>query len=76
MAYYTQTLSRSLVERALETTSDFLRKIATRYARGRIYRTTLNELNALSNRDLEDLGLNRSMIRGLALEAAQHYSAR
>lgn len=76
MAYYTQTVGRSLIERALETTSDFLRMIATRYARGRIYRTTLNELHALSDRDLADLGLNRSMIRGLALEAAKHYSAK
>ncbi|GHE02762.1 hypothetical protein U879_18155 [Defluviimonas sp. 20V17] len=38
--------------------------------RRRIYRTTLNELSALSDRDLADLGLHRSMIRRIALEAA------
>ncbi|CTQ32023.1 DUF1127 domain-containing protein [Jannaschia rubra] len=36
----------------------------------RTYRRTLNELSALSNRDLADLGLSRSMIRAIALEAA------
>ncbi|MGB3407358.1 MAG: DUF1127 domain-containing protein [Jannaschia sp.] len=36
----------------------------------RVYRRTFDELSALSNRDLADLGLSRSMIRGIALEAA------
>ncbi|WP_380058346.1 DUF1127 domain-containing protein [Falsihalocynthiibacter sp. SS001] len=34
------------------------------------YRTTVNELNALSGRELADLGIHRSMIKGIALEAA------
>ena len=36
----------------------------------RIYRTTLSELSGLSNRELADLGIARSMIKGIALEAA------
>lgn len=40
------------------------------YAKWRVYRVTMAELSALSNRDLADLGLSRSMIRGVALEAA------
>ena len=40
------------------------------WGRWRVYRRTLDELNALDNRDLADLGLSRSMIRGVALEAA------
>lgn len=36
----------------------------------RTYRRTLNELQALSNRELADLGIVRSQIRGIALEAA------
>ncbi|WP_179380840.1 DUF1127 domain-containing protein [Jannaschia marina] len=40
------------------------------YAKWRVYRRTINELSALSNRDLADLGLSRSMIHGVALEAA------
>lgn len=40
------------------------------YAKWRIYRTTVNELSALTNRDLADLGLSRSMISSIAYEAA------
>lgn len=36
----------------------------------KVYRTTLTELQALDNRDLADLGINRSMIRAIAFEAA------
>ncbi len=40
------------------------------YAAWRVYRRTLNELQGLSNRELDDLGLNASTIRAAALEAA------
>ena len=36
----------------------------------RVYRQTLNELQALSARDLADLGIGRSEIHAIALEAA------
>ncbi|MCZ0963725.1 DUF1127 domain-containing protein [Paracoccus benzoatiresistens] len=39
-------------------------------ARRVIYRQTLRELNALTNRELADLGIGRSMITRLAQEAA------
>ncbi|WP_246449308.1 DUF1127 domain-containing protein [Paracoccus amoyensis] len=39
-------------------------------ARRAVYRQTVRELSALTNRDLNDLGINRSMIHGLAQEAA------
>lgn len=35
----------------------------------RLYRRTLDELQALSARELADLGLNRSMLRQAAFEA-------
>jgi uncharacterized protein YjiS (DUF1127 family) len=38
--------------------------------RRRLYRQTYGELNALSTRELDDLGINRSMITRLAYEAA------
>ncbi|MBU2962805.1 DUF1127 domain-containing protein [Citreicella sp. C3M06] len=38
--------------------------------RRKLFRATLRELNALSNRELGDLGLNRSMIRRIAYQAA------
>lgn len=37
--------------------------------RRRVYNQTLSELRALSNRELNDLGLSRSMISRVALEA-------
>ena len=39
-------------------------------ARRAVYRQTVAELNSLSNRELDDLGLNRSMITRIATEAA------
>ena len=36
----------------------------------RVYRQTLAELQALSPRELNDLGLNYSMLQSVALEAA------
>lgn len=39
-------------------------------ARNAVYRQTVRELNALTTKDLDDLGINRSMITRLAHEAA------
>ena len=38
--------------------------------RGRVFRQTLRELNALTERELADLGIARSMITRIAHEAA------
>ncbi|KUJ79603.1 DUF1127 domain-containing protein [Ruegeria profundi] len=46
-----------------------------RFLRYRIYRQTVNELSVLSNRELADLGLHRSMIRRMAMQAAEDYVA-
>lgn len=35
-----------------------------------VYRQTFNELTALSDRELNDLGLDRSELRSIALDAA------
>ncbi len=50
--------------------SEFRATVADRVAKNKIYRTTLNELSALTDRDLADLGISRSMIKGIAIEAA------
>lgn len=50
--------------------SAYVKAIKDAYARRRLYSRTLAELRALSDRDLADLGIHRSMIRRLALEAA------
>ena len=47
-----------------------LDNLVTRFNRYRLYRQTVNELSDLTNRELEDLGLNRSMIRRVAYQAA------
>ena len=47
-----------------------LKSATNRVAKYRLYRKTVNELSALSSRELDDLGLNRSMIKRIALEAA------
>lgn len=48
----------------------FLDALKVKFARYRVYRATINELSALTNRELADLGLNRSMIKRLAFQAA------
>ena len=47
-----------------------LNKLIEAMQRRRVYRTTVNELSALSDRDLSDLGVSRTSIRRLALDAA------
>ncbi|MBZ4022269.1 hypothetical protein CKO11_07340 [Rhodobacter sp. TJ_12] len=39
-------------------------------ARRKVYRQTLAELRSLSERELSDLGMHRSMLTRIALEAA------
>ena len=47
-----------------------LSAVKAAFARRRIYDQTVRELRALSDRDLTDLGINRSMIGSIATEAA------
>ena len=44
--------------------------LAERFARYRTYRTTLNELTMLTDRELADMGLHRGNIREIAFGAA------
>jgi len=45
-------------------------QIRNALAKRKVYRATLFELSALSDRDLKDLGIPRSNIKRLAMEAA------
>ena len=47
-----------------------LNKLTEAMQRRRVYRTTVNELSALSDRDLSDLGISRASIRRLAQDAS------
>ena len=44
--------------------------LTERYAQNKAYRKCVNELSALNDRELRDLGLHRSMIKSLAREEA------
>ena len=50
--------------------SGLMGALSARYTRYKTYRVTLDELEALSDRDLADLGIARSMIRSIAYKAA------
>lgn len=47
-----------------------IRRMQENRARRAVYRQTLAELKALTTRDLDDLGIHRSMISRIAFEAA------
>lgn len=47
----------------------YVHEFKAEFARRRLYRKTVRELNTLTAGELADLGLNRSMIRNLAREA-------
>lgn len=47
----------------------------TRFAHYRLYRQTVNELSALSDRELADLGLHRAIVRQLAMQAVEEHFA-
>lgn len=50
--------------------ADLRAALGERVARHRLYRQTVEELGALSDRDLADLGLHRALIADVAREAA------
>ena len=68
MAYYAgnRTHAPSLIERLGEIRTS----AAEAYSNWRVYRNTLSELQELSMREMADLGINPTMIRRIALEAA------
>lgn len=68
MAFITEnrTATVSLADRF----AAFAANVSEAYAQRKLYSTTFHELNALSNRELADLGIHRSMIKSIALEAS------
>lgn len=76
MAYYTHTKTNSVVERGLAFMADIFAEAAARYARYSVYRETLTELRAIGDRELADLGMNRSMLSSVAWQAALEHEAR
>ncbi|MEL6450975.1 MAG: DUF1127 domain-containing protein [Pseudomonadota bacterium] len=76
MAYYNDITKRGdLVERIFGAVAHYFETAAARHAQARVYRTTMAELSALSNRELADLGMHRSELKRVAWEAAYGDSA-
>ncbi|MFT6605007.1 MAG: hypothetical protein ACJA2X_000183 [Halocynthiibacter sp.] len=50
--------------------SAVFKDLGERYSQYATYRKTLRELGELSNRELADLGIHRSSLRAIAIEAA------
>ena len=46
------------------------KQMAAASAQRKVYNTTLRELSVLTDRELADLGIARSQIKGIAMEAA------
>ena len=69
MAMMTETHSAAVAHDAGFVTR-FVTGLVERYKQYATYRNCVSELAALSDRELRDLGLHRSMIRSLAYEQA------
>lgn len=61
---------RSAIARAAGSVVGFFAGLADSWRRHRIYVETYEELSSLSKRELEELGITRSMITRIALEEA------
>ncbi len=55
---------------ALSAPTAIIDLIKSRFAKYRLYHQTLAELQSLGERELADLGLNRSMLKRVAYQAA------
>jgi uncharacterized protein YjiS (DUF1127 family) len=66
----TMSMTRALTAGLAERVAGLVAAIREARRRRAIYNQTLRELRALSDRDLADLGLDRTMITRVALEAA------
>lgn len=71
MAYVTTSRSLDLGGGLASHFSRLVAKTSEYMARRRVYNVTLAELRSLSDRELNDIGMSRSMIKGVALDAAR-----
>ncbi len=68
MAFVTETRTNGFAP--LAGINAAIKTLGERYAQYNVYRATVAELSVLSNRELADLGVSRSAIKGIAIEAA------
>ena len=65
MAYASQTATDAVLVK----TQGFFERLVKAWSDHQEYMRTVNELNALSSRDLDDLGISSLSIRGIAYDA-------
>ena len=77
LAEITESKTMALAHETLSSDFGVIRRLSKLFAnyresrqRNRVFRQTLKELNSLTNRELADLGIPRSMITRVAQEAA------
>ena len=68
MAFITETRTNGIT--LTQRLTNLRANLAAAHAQRKIYKTTVSELENLSGRELADLGLSRSSIKSVALEAA------
>ena len=68
MAFITETRTHGIT--LVQRFTVLLENIAAARAQRKVYTTTVDELDNLSNRELADLGLTRASIKSIAYEAA------
>jgi len=76
MAHYAHALTHSFTANIVDGITALKEAAAERYAHFRVYHSSIAELRKLSDRDLNDIGMNRSMIKSVALEAADKRAKR
>ncbi len=68
MAYATETRTAAFGLTAV--VGNITAQVSEFFAKRKVYANTINELEALNDRELADLGIARSMIKRVAIEAA------
>ena len=66
---YQSTISTPAGSSLANRLSAFVAELRTKAARRKIYRETLRELQSLNARELNDLGLNKTMLKRVAYQA-------
>lgn len=49
--------------------TESIRELKSRFRQYRVYKQTYKELSSLTDRELNDIGINRGMIKSVAMEA-------
>lgn len=69
MTHFVITLAETLhISSAIHSITEYFRAIGESYRKNKVSRQTYKELNRLSDRELNDIGISRSDIRAVAYD--------